>query len=183
MADEYLFHYIRLASFAQSKIRFLTGLTEEDNCVTIRAAGKQMNDSKRPISPQQIVAVLAATLVLFFLVAFTTKSLDAYRLRTWRDRLQEDIAQMEHQREELQEELRRRQSRAWLEEVLRDAGYLPDDVISVVVYTVTPAPAPQDAAVASPTPTPVPAWSDAWFDNPHWRAWQRLIWGDSSEDR
>lgn len=141
-----------------------------------------MNESKRPISPQQIVAVLAATLVLFFMVAFTTKSLDAYRLRTWRDRLYEEIAQMEHQREELQEELRRRQSRAWLEEVLRDAGYLPSDVVSVVVYTVTPAPVPDAVVEATPTPTPVPAWSAAWFDNPHWRAWQRLIWGGSSAE-
>ena len=138
-----------------------------------------MNDNKRPISSQQIVAILAATLVLFFMVAFTTKSLDAYRLRSWRDRMRGEIAQMEHQRDELQQELNRRQSRAWMEEVLRDAGYLPGDVISVVAFTVTPAPTPQATEVAEPIPTPVPAWSDAWFDNPHWRAWQRLIWGDS----
>ena len=39
----------------------------------------------RPITTAQIIGILAATLALFFMVAFATKSVDAFRLRAWRD--------------------------------------------------------------------------------------------------
>ena len=130
-----------------------------------------------PVSPRQITAVLASALAAFFVMAFATKSLDAYRLRNWRERLNDDIAQMEIRRASLEEELRRRQSISWVEEVLRDAGQLPEGVVSVAAIAVTPNPAaartPAPVSVATPPPLP----SDTFFDNPHWRAWQRLILG------
>jgi hypothetical protein len=139
----------------------------------------EKHEPSRPITIEQVVGILASTLALFFIVAFLTKSLDAYRLRSWRDRLKAEITSMGQQREELQEELRRRNSTAWVEEVLRDAGQVPDRVVSVMVATSIPVaeskPNPQAASVA--TPVPALSVSPSLFDNPYWRAWQELIWG------
>lgn len=132
----------------------------------------------RPVSTTQIVAVLSCTLALFFMVAFVTKSVDAYRLRNWRDRLQAEIDDMLRQRQELEQELERRQGRAWAEEVLRDAGQVPPGGVRILPVPVTP-----QAVVGAPVqPTPPAAGSGAGagralFDNPQWRAWRLLIWG------
>ena len=128
------------------------------------------------VSTQQIIAILASTLALFFLVAFATKSVDAYRLRSWQDRLCEDISAMERQREELQRELLRRHSTAWVEEVLRDAGKLPEGVVAIVPVPLTPSPAPIPTVNETPTPRIPLSSTQALFDNPHWSAWKRLIW-------
>ena len=126
------------------------------------------------ISTRQVIAILASTLALFFLVAFAIKSVDAYRLRSWRDQLQSEIADMERQRDELQRELERRQSASWVEQVLRDAGKLPEGVVAVVPVPLTPSPMP--TAMATPEP-PAPAGPDRLlFDNPNWTAWKGLIW-------
>ena len=126
------------------------------------------------ISTRQVIAILASTLALFFLVAFAIKSVDAYRLRSWRDQLQSEIADMERQRDELQRELERRQSASWVEQVLRDAGKLPEGVVAVVPVPLTPSPMP--TVMATPEP-PAPAGPDRLlFDNPNWTAWKGLIW-------
>ena len=131
----------------------------------------------KPVTTAQIVGVLCSTLALFFIVAFASKSLDAYRLRKWRDSLTADIADMVREREELREEARRRQSVAWAEEVLRDAGQVSDDQVSVVAATFTPHPVASPMVRATPTVAPGPAHEEALFQGEHWRAWQRLIWG------
>lgn len=126
------------------------------------------------ITPRRIVGALAVGLTLFFVVAFGTKALDAYRLRAWRDRLQGEIAALERERDGLKEELRRRQSMAWVDEQLREAGLVPPGVVSVVAVhagpdlEATPAAPSREPAAAEPTRT-------ALFDNPHWDAWWRLI--------
>jgi hypothetical protein len=138
----------------------------------------EKHESSKPVTVEQVVGILASTLALFFMVAFLAKSLDAYRLRSWRDRLKEEIVGMGQQREELQEELRRRNSKAWVEEALRDAGQVSDRVVSVMVATSIPLaesrPSPQAASVATPGPDISTSYV---FNNPHWRAWQELIWG------
>ena len=137
----------------------------------------------KSISAAQIIGVLAFTLALFFVVAFATKSIDAYRLRGWGDRLNAEIAGMERQREELQEEVRRRQSMAWVDEVLREAGWVPKGVISVVAVTSTPNPELSPAPQPLLAETSSPLEQQTLFDNPNWEAWQRLIWGfDGGED-
>jgi hypothetical protein len=133
--------------------------------------------SSRPVSTAQVVGILTSTLALFFMVAFATKSVDAYRLRNWRDRLRTEIADLTDTRIELEEEVRRRQSVGWVEEALRDAGQLSDRTVGVVAVAATP---PAVAVAAAPAtgraPASVPA-PDAFFANAPWRAWWRLIRG------
>jgi len=78
----------------------------------------------RPVSTAQIAGVLSSTLALFFVIAFVGKSLEAYRLRRWRDSVRVEIDSMVRQRDELEPQVRRRQSDAWVEEVLADLGWL-----------------------------------------------------------
>ncbi|MEA3408572.1 MAG: hypothetical protein U9R48_10945 [Chloroflexota bacterium] len=143
------------------------------------------DQTTRGVTTAQIVGVVVFTLALFFVVAFTTKVVEAYRLRNWRDQLEREITQMERQKEALQAEIRRRQSEAWVDKVLRDAGWVPDGAERVVVMQVTPAssppltPAPGKHVLSAPSV----AGELPLFHNPHWRAWQRLIFGfDEHED-
>jgi hypothetical protein len=123
------------------------------------------------------MAILASTLALFFMVAFVTKSLDAYRLRNWRDRLKGEIGAMVGQHLALEAEAERRSSAGWVEEVLRDAGMVPDGVISVAVVTATPNPSSRPAPTLEAEPTPPPPQASGLLRSPHWRAWMRLLWG------
>jgi hypothetical protein len=142
-----------------------------------------MNDHipSRPVSAAQIAGIMTFTLALFFMVAFATNSVDAYRLRAWRDRLGDEIAEMERERLDLEQEVRRRQSPAWIDQVLRDSGWVPPDVVSVIAIPVQgSAPAVGgDAATSTDEPARAvaPALSGDVFDNENWRAWQGLIWG------
>lgn len=131
----------------------------------------------RPITTAQIVGILAATLALFFMVAFATKSVDAFRLHAWRDQLQDEIDAMQREREELVEETRRRNALAWAEEVLRDAGQVGPGMVSVIAVTATPGPTAEPTPEATPVPVETVAPRTAPFDNPHWDAWWRLIAG------
>ena len=137
----------------------------------------------RPVSAAQIMGVVTFTLALFFLVAFVTKTVEAYRLRNWRSELQSEIAAMERHKQDLQAEIERRQSLAWLDSQLSDAGYVPNGVVAVVPVPVT--------SVAGAVATPIPEADAAatggdaanavsgahFFDNANWRSWWRLIWG------
>jgi hypothetical protein len=146
------------------------------------------------ITAAQLMGILAFTLALFFVVSFGAKTVEAYRLRSWRDRLQSDIVEMERERALLHAEIGRRQSMAWVDKVLRASGYVPPGVIRVIVTHAESIPS-EATAVAQELPTsasevvaermtdappqPFPGvvlWSKL-FDGPHWEAWQRLIWG------
>lgn len=129
----------------------------------------------RPITTAQIIGILAATLALFFMVAFATKSVDAFRLRAWRDQLEGEIEAMQREREELAEEVRRRNSVAWAEEVLRDAGQVGPGMVSVIAVTATPGPTSEPTPVATPVPVETVVPRNVPFDNANWDAWWRLI--------
>jgi cell division protein FtsB len=131
----------------------------------------------RAITAAQVLGILTSTLALFFLVAFVAKSLDAYRLKNWRDRLQAEIAEMVNQRVALEEEVQRRQSQAWIEEALRDAGQVSEGLVSVNIMTATPRPVTYPTPTLLPTPTTPPPSQKSLFSGPHWRAWMRLLWG------
>ena len=155
------------------------------------------HEPPRAITSAQLVGILAFTLALFFVVAFATKTLDTYRLRAWRDRLLGDISAMEHERSMLMAEIERRQSMAWVDKVLRSAGYVPDGVVRVIIETGI-APAAPSATAVPPTrvaevasagpgdgvlpsaPGAIPQLGD-WFHNPHWQAWRELVLGFDGE--
>ncbi|HHX43068.1 MAG TPA: hypothetical protein GX714_03650 [Chloroflexi bacterium] len=131
----------------------------------------------RSITTAQIIGIVAATLALFFMVAFATKSVDAIRLRTWRDQLEGEIEAMRREHEELVEEARRRNSVAWAEEVLRDAGQVRSGMVSVIAVTATPGPTAAPTPEATPIPEETVVPHRAPFDNPNWDAWWRLFTG------
>ncbi|MBN1400041.1 MAG: hypothetical protein JXA74_04345 [Anaerolineae bacterium] len=133
------------------------------------------------LSAAQILGILAFTLALFFMFSFAGKSVEAYRLRNWRDELRRELAQMERERAELVNEIQYRQSAAWQDQALRDSGWLPPDEIRVV-------PVPGDASSPAPlvdSPDKVVAQPEPWllFDNPNWRAWIDLLRGQGEGAR
>ncbi len=135
------------------------------------------------ITSSRVAIIVGSTLALWFVVAFTTKAVDAYRLRTWRDQLQGEIVAMERERDELRLELARRQTWAWVDERLRDAGMVPEGVVSVIAVPISEAtPASAEAAPAEGALSAAGDGSTGGsaFDNANWEAWQRLIWGFDS---
>ena len=145
----------------------------------------------RPLGTGQIMVVLSFTLALFFVVAFVTKSAEAYRLRRWSANLDQEIGEMKRAVGELQAEKQRRQTLAWADEALRGMGWVPEGVVRVVPIPVVGEPLPPPApaslareAAAGNEARPGPwgrAVAGALFDNPEWEAWKRLILGFDGE--
>jgi hypothetical protein len=138
-----------------------------------------MSESRQggPISPRQAVIAVAATLGLYLLVSFASKSMDAYRLRLRRDEMALQVATLEQQRTDLQVELARRQTTPWMEEALRDSGLLPTEAVGVVLVTATPGPVAPTPSAQPVAASAEPAVGGKLFSNLNWQAWQRLIWG------
>jgi hypothetical protein len=135
----------------------------------------------RGLSAGQMLGILAFTLTLFFMISFASKSVEAYRLRSWRDELRRELSQMERERAELLNEIEYRQSDDWKDQALRDSGRLPPDEIRVVpmpgdVPSLAPVADAPDKAAAQPEPWLL-------FDNPNWRAWRDLLRGQREESR
>ena len=80
---------------------------------------------------------------VFFFIAFATKAIQAHALRSWRNRLNSEIAAMERERAELREEVKRRQSTAWVDQILQEVGEVSDGVVSVIAVPSTPEPGRQ----------------------------------------
>lgn len=131
----------------------------------------------RPPSLGQLVAVLAATLALFFMISFVGKSVQAHRLKLLQQRLGLEQQQLIRRRDELQKEVERRQSDLWEAELLRDGGWTPPGGVRVIPVTATPDPASKPTPQAPPTKDQAPLVGLTTFGNPQWRAWVRLIWG------
>lgn len=133
--------------------------------------------SSRTLSGGQILGILAFTLALFFMFSFAAKSVESYRLRTWRDELRQELADMERERDELWNELQHRQTDAWRDEALRRAGWLPRDVVGVIVVTPvavsqTPAPPAAQATEASPEEARL-------LPGTYWQEWLDLLLGSA----
>jgi hypothetical protein len=134
------------------------------------------NRSTKTVTWTQLIAIVAGTMALFFLVAFVTKAVEAYQLRSWRNHLQGEISAMTEQRDVLWAEWQRRQSSAWIKQVLRDAGQVAAGEVRVFAVPASPSPALGPTAVPTAASAPAPTLGSP-FNNPHWAAWQRLIWG------
>ena len=129
------------------------------------------------IRPSQIAVIIGATLALYLVMAFASKAVEAHRLRRWQDELEGEIASMERERDDLVQELDRRQSVAWLDERLREAGMVPSGVVSVIAVPVADEQPATGAEVAADSIGDEPVERTAFFDNPRWEAWLRLIFG------
>ncbi|MHB1318894.1 MAG: hypothetical protein ACYCYF_09785 [Anaerolineae bacterium] len=132
----------------------------------------------RPITATQVIGVLALTVIVFFIFAFASKAVRTYRLRVWRDDLKTEIAAMELERQGLLLEIQRRESRAWIDEALKETGRVPPGVTSVRLISPEGSPElTQDTDVRSasgPTITQR-VQSLSYFDNPNWSAWMQLL--------
>ena len=129
----------------------------------------------RSVTAGQALGIVAFSLSLFFMISFAAESVEAYRLRQWRDQLTAELAQMERDRLALQEELARRQSPAWKAEALIGAGWLPPNEVRVAY--ATEAAASVASAASEPQPQTSSAEGGVLFDNPNWSAWRQLLRG------
>lgn len=129
----------------------------------------------RGLSAGQMLGILAFTLTLLFMISFANKSVEAYRLRSWRDELRQELAQMERERDELLNEIEFRQNDAWKDQALRDSGWLPLDEVRVVPV---PGQVPDPISETDPPQRTVEQpGTGILFDNPNWRAWLALLRG------
>ncbi len=131
----------------------------------------------RPITVTQVVGMLALVLIVFFIVAFASKAVETYRLRTWLHDMEQEIAAMEREYAALTLEKQRRESDAWIDQALKEAGRVPPGVLVVRVVTPEAAPKPEPREIV---PGLVPRLPEAGeigplFDNPNWKAWMDLI--------
>ncbi len=144
--------------------------------------------SPKPITVTQVVGLLALILIVLFIGAFASKAIETYRLQNWLNEIEDEIASMERQREALQLEIERRQSKAWADQALKEAGRVPPDVL--VVRLATAEPVEGAAPLSGPlTPTPRPGFytpalsapdqgrTGPLFGNANWKAWMELIFG------
>jgi len=131
----------------------------------------------RNLNLGQLVAVLAATLALFFLISFVSKSLQAYRLKTLQASLMVEQGKLMRERDELRKEIERRRSDAWADELLRDAGWVPPGGVRVIPVTATPDPLSKPTPQPSPTPGEISTLRLPTLGGSQWRAWAQLIWG------
>jgi len=129
------------------------------------------------LRPTQVLIILGATLALFLVVAFSSKAVEAHRLRQWQAELESEIAAMERERDAVAQELERRQNVSWLDERLRQAGLVPAGVVSVIPVPVVEEPVESTMGGVSEASVDEPAERTAFFDNPRWEAWVRLIFG------
>jgi hypothetical protein len=138
----------------------------------------------RPITVTQVVGLVALVLIVLFVGAFASKAVESYRLGMWLHDIEQEIAAMERQREVLQLELERRQSKAWIDQALKEAGRIPPDVLAVRLATseaddtstgLPAAPTPRPAFRTPTLAAPEKGRAGPLFGNPNWKAWMDLI--------
>jgi hypothetical protein len=131
----------------------------------------------RPITVTQVVGMLALVLIVFFIASFASKAVETYRLRAWLYDMEQEIASMERQYAALELEKQRRESEAWIDEALKEAGLMPPDVlvVRVVAPDVAPTPPPREIVPGLAPRLPGAGEIGPLFDNPNWKAWVDLI--------
>lgn len=125
--------------------------------------------------PRRVLVGAGLVLAVILGIAFVSTAVEAYRLRTWRDELVVEIAEMERERDTLEQELRKRDSVAWVDEQLRQAGLVPPGVVRVVAMPAQSESAAEEGP--SEAESPQGAFGGGLFDNPHWEGWMNLIFG------
>lgn len=138
----------------------------------------------RPITVTQVVGLVALVLIVLFVAAFASKAVEAYRLKMWLADIEQEIAAMERQREALELEIERRQSKAWIDQALKEAGRVPPGVLAVRLETseegdtsaeLPAAPTPRPAFRTPTLAAPDQGRAGPLFGNPNWKAWMDLL--------
>jgi hypothetical protein len=97
-----------------------------------------MKDARRalPLPPTDLLTVAVATGIVFFLLAYGGKLVEAYRLQRHNATLQAEITALEEEQRELQEKLVYVQSPAYAEQVAREQfkWAAPQDNLVITTY-------------------------------------------------
>ncbi len=130
---------------------------------------------------RRVAPIALAVIGLLVVRVYVIQVVELVRLRTWREELASQNAELERQVADLSFELERRGTDAWVVEQLHAMGLVGPDEVRVRAVPVT--------AVATPaaTPTNVPDGgaeqeSEALFRNETWEAWKSLLLGEQSPD-
>ena len=127
-----------------------------------------------PISPSDMMAVVASTALFVFALAFGGKLLEGYRLRQHNAMLQAEINLLEAQQRDLLVQLEDVQTPAYVERVAREQFHWVKAGESLVVTTFRespPRPAPAAVSGSSTAST-----ADSQTDS-FWVAWWELVVG------
>ena len=124
---------------------------------------------KRPVvSSRQFIAIIVATVALFMAVDFGRRAAAIYRLQREKARLEQEIAQEEARREELEAYKGFVQSDEFVEQWARTEGRMvkPGETPVVPIPVRTP-----------PPPAEPPPEKGQAAEGAHWREWWELFFG------
>jgi len=128
----------------------------------------------------QIMLMISIAFAVTFLASFISQTAELARLERWREQLSQELQSLELQKAELDAQIALRQTDAWLSQAAVEAGLLPPSAYAVQIEgpsLAEPAPATAEAEAVASAPqmaTPEPE-ADTLWNNPNWRAWQRLL--------
>ena len=125
-----------------------------------------------PISPNDVMAVVASTALFIFALAYGGKLLEGYRLRQHNAMLRTEIRLLEEQQQELQARLEEVKTPAYVERVAREEYHWVKPGESLVVTIFREQSAAPAAAAVSGSSTPAPSESQA---GPNWAARCELL--------
>jgi cell division protein FtsB len=127
-----------------------------------------------PISPNDMMAVVASTALFIFALAFGGKLLEGYRLRQHNAMLRTEIRLLEMQRQELEARLKEVKTPAYVERVAREEYHWVKPGESLVVTTFREQSAAPAAVAAVGDLTSAPSENET---GPYWAAWWELLVG------
>jgi hypothetical protein len=146
---------------------------EERSCRSPEVCLMNKRERRLPLPPTDIVTVLACSAAVFFILAFSRKALEGYRLQRHNAILSAQIAELSGEQARLEERLAYVQSEAYVEQVAREQykWAKPGEKVVFPIFRR------HRVAVAPPTPSG-PAVETADSESmSYWPAWWRLLSG------
>ena len=127
-----------------------------------------------PISPNDMMAVVASTALFILALAFGGKLLEGYRLRQHNAMLRTEIRLLETQRQELEARLEEVKTPEYVERVAREEYHWVKPGESLVVTTFREQSAAPAAVAVVGDLTSTPSENET---GPYWEAWWELLVG------
>lgn len=132
-------------------------------------------ETRLPISPSDMMAVVASTALFIFALGFSGKLLEGYRLRQHNAMLWAEICALEEQKHALEARLEEVKTPAYVERVAREQYHWVKAGESLVVTVFRELPvAPAAAGAGSSGSTPGTVLNQT---GPYWAAWWELLVG------